>query len=150
MAHNSLSGPISRKFQWKYDSFTLIFLYVRNKYFPDPVFCIFLGLGTNYAYYRYKRHLKMLCFTVKSRVFSPGRYIFLYAQKFLNSNNCSFVLRRRDNYPRHCLRFMSRLADGLDCLYCGKIHPTKKMIDHRKIHMFGKLAILSFLCHNKH
>ena len=81
MTHNSFSGPISRKFQWKYASFTIIFLHVRNKYSPDPEFCIFLGLGTNFVCYRYKRHLKMLCFTVKPQIFSPGRYIFLYMPK---------------------------------------------------------------------
>ena len=74
MTYNFLSGPKSRKFQWKYASLTLNFLYVRK-------FCIFLGLGTNFVCYRYKRHLKMLCFTVKPQIFSPGRYIFLYMPK---------------------------------------------------------------------
>ncbi len=30
---------------------------------------------------------------------------------------------------KHCLRFLSRLADGIDNLQCGKVNPTKKMID---------------------
>ena len=81
MTHNSLSGPISRKFQGKYDSFTLNFLYVRNNYSPDPEFCIFLGLGINFICSGYKSIFKMLCFIVKPQIFSPGRYIFLYMPK---------------------------------------------------------------------
>ena len=133
MTHYSLSDPISRKFQWKYASLTLNFLYVRNKYSPDPEFCIFLGLGTNFVCYRYKRHLKNALFYRKTPdFFSWQVYFSLYAQKYLNSNNCSWVLRRRDDYPRHWLRFMSRLAYGLECLYCGEVNPTKKMIDPQK------------------
>ena len=168
MTHNSFSGPISRKFQWKYASFTIIFLHVRNKYSPDPEFCIFLGLRTNFVCYRYKKHLKMLCFTAKPLIFFQADIFFYICPKlseqqqlFLGSwargiepatrkglaltglpgnakipdpdgsfsNNCSWVLRRRDDYPGHCLRFMSRLADGLEYLYHGRNNPTKKMID---------------------
>ena len=61
---------------------TLNFLYIRNKYSPDPEFCIFLGLGTNFVRCRYKRHLKMPCFTVKSQeIFSSEVSFFIYAQK---------------------------------------------------------------------
>ena len=65
----------------KYESFALNFLYIRNIYSPDPEFCIFLGLGINFICSRYKSIFKMLCFTVKPQIFSPGRYIFLYMPK---------------------------------------------------------------------
>ena len=81
MTHNSFSDPISRKFQRKYASFTINYLYARNKCTPDPEFSIFPGLGTIFVCYRYKKHLEMLCFTVKPRIFSLGRYIFLYMPK---------------------------------------------------------------------
>ena len=75
---NGCSHP---KFQWKYASFTIYFLYVRHRYTPDPEFSIFLGLGTNFVCHRYKKHLEMLCFTAKPLIFSPGRYFFLYMPK---------------------------------------------------------------------
>ena len=126
ITHNSLSDPISWKFQWKYESYSLNFLYIRNKNSPDPEFYIFLGLGTNFVCYRYKTNLNMLCFTVKPQISSPGRCIFSIGPKVSEQQQLFLVLRCRDNYPRHCMRLMSRLADSLECLNCNKVDPTKK------------------------
>ncbi|MDD7728252.1 MAG: hypothetical protein PUK34_01310, partial [Clostridia bacterium] len=57
-AGNFYSDPISWKFLRKYKHFACNFLYVGIKYSPDPEFCVFLGLGTNFVCCRYKRHLK--------------------------------------------------------------------------------------------
>ena len=48
------------------------------------------------------------------------------------SNNCSWVLRRRDDYPGHCLRFMSRLAYDLEYLYHGKAGNLKQHNQHKR------------------
>ena len=171
MTHNTLSDPKSWKLQWKFASLTTNFLYIGNKYAPDPGFYIFLGLGTNSVCYRYKKHLEMLCFTVKPQIFSPGRYIFLYMPKSFWAattvlrllsqrdrtatrkglaltgfpgnakmpdpdgslrNNCSWVLRRRDAYPGHCMRFVSRLAYDLEYLYHGKAGNLKPHNQHKR------------------
>ena len=36
---------------------------------------------------------------------------------------------------KHCLRFMSRLADGIENLQFGMVNPTRKVIDPKKSKM---------------
>ncbi len=45
---------------------------------------------------------------------------------------------------KHCLGFLSRLADGIDNLQCGKVNPMRKMIDTKiieKIQYFLKYNV---------
>ena len=49
---------------------------------------------------------------------------------------------------KHCLRFMSRLADGISNLKCCMVNPTRKMIDPKNPHMMLYEILMNIVMNN--